>query len=72
MVRTRAGVVARVLAIAVLLCINAAVGVRADSDCYICIVDGLCLPLTQGSGVTTCLEVGGISCYTDGSCSVNP
>ena len=71
MVRTRAGLIIRVLAIGALLAINAVVGVRADTDCYSCPVGGACLPVAQGKGFTTCLPVGD-TCFTDGDCFINP
>jgi hypothetical protein len=70
MVRTRVGVIARVLAIAALLGVNAVVGVRAAGDCYSCPIDGVCLQVSQGHGNTDCIEIGG-SCFFDGdSCTV--
>jgi len=71
MVRRRAGIIARVLAITALLGINAVVGVRADGDCYTCLTGNVCWPLVQGQGSTTCIPVGD-TCFTDGSCTVNP
>jgi hypothetical protein len=72
MVRTRVGVVARVLAITALLAINAVVGVRADEDCYSCPIGNLCLEVVQGSGMTGCVPVGSDSCFLFGdSCVVN-
>lgn len=70
MVRTRVGVIARVLAIAALLGLNAVVGVHATSNCWSCPIDGVCLQVSQGDGNTDCIEVGG-SCFFDGdSCIV--
>jgi hypothetical protein len=59
------------LAIAGLLAINAAVGVRADTDCYNCPIGNVCMQLTQGQGGTTCIPLDN-SCTLGDSCTVNP
>jgi len=72
MVRTRVGVIARVLAIAALLAINAVVDVRADDDCYTCPIGNNCFQVVQGSGRTGCVPLGADSCHLFGdSCTVS-
>ena len=72
MVRTRVGVIARVLAIAGLLAVNAVVGVRTDSNCWNCPVGGLCMQLYQGDGNTQCQPLGDTCSFFGDSCTVNP
>jgi len=71
MVRTRVGVLLRVVAITALLGINAAVGVRAGGDCYSCPIGNVCMQVAQGDGGTTCIPTDN-SCTLGDSCTVNP
>jgi hypothetical protein len=65
MVRTRVGVLARVLAITALLGVNLVVGVHADDACYEC--RGGCSQVSQGQlGHTDCIPLGD-SCFLDGN-----